>query len=177
MAGAAWGRQQPALLNLLDRDRRGSRAGHRDAQSRADRRGQPSSPLPGHRAPGKVSYPVPSPPVCPKDGGDRVRIYVADTGIVKETVNSNNFSWLTGVTGDDDPSFVAAGTILPYGGHGTFVGGVIRCMAPGRRSRGQDACSNRRQRAGIGVRAQVVRGVRVRRRDLPRDGRLADQGQ
>lgn len=72
----------------------------------------------------------PRPPVCP-GGGDRVRIYVADTGIVQDTVTS--CPWLDdgGVTGDADPSVATNGTILPYGGHGTFVAGVIRCMAPG----------------------------------------------
>ena len=76
-----------------------------------------------------VYDPKPYPPVCPGKGGDGVRIYVADTGIVQDTVNS--CSWLTRVTGDDDPSIAADGTILPYGGHGTFVAGVIRSMAPG----------------------------------------------
>ena len=73
--------------------------------------------------------PRPYPPVCPGTGGDGVRIYVADTGIVPETVT--NCPWLDGVTGDDDPSIAADGTILHYGGHGTFVAGVIRSMAPG----------------------------------------------
>jgi hypothetical protein len=80
--------------------------------------------------PQEVYDPKPYPPVCP-GGGDRVRIYVADTGIVEDTVNGPDCPWLTGVTGDDDPSIASDGTILPYGGHGTFVAGVIRCMAPG----------------------------------------------
>jgi subtilisin family serine protease len=79
--------------------------------------------------PQEVYDPKPYPPVCPGKGGDGVRIYVADTGIVKDTVAKS--PWLTGVTGDDDPFIVADGTILHYGGHGTFVAGVIRSMAPG----------------------------------------------
>ncbi len=71
----------------------------------------------------------PYPTVCPGEGGDGVRIYVADTGIVRDTVAKT--PWLTGVTGDDDLSIAADGTILHYGGHGTFVAGVIRSMAPG----------------------------------------------
>jgi subtilisin family serine protease len=79
--------------------------------------------------PQEVYDPKPYPPVCPGTGGDGVRIYVADTGIVHDTVTST--PWLDGVTGDDDPSIAADGTILHYGGHGTFVAGVIRSMAPG----------------------------------------------
>ncbi len=79
--------------------------------------------------PREVYDPRPYPPVCPGQGGDGVRIYVADTGIVRNTVTST--PWLDGVTGDDDPSIAADGTILSYGGHGTFVAGVIRSMAPG----------------------------------------------
>jgi Subtilase family len=85
------------------------------------------SPCPATE-PEEPNDPAPYPPACP-DGGHRVRIYVADTGIVKPTVNSAEFSWLNGIAGDDDPS-VQGNTILPYGGHGTFVGGVIRCLAP-----------------------------------------------
>jgi hypothetical protein len=79
--------------------------------------------------PQEVYDPTPYPPVCPGKGGHGVRIYVADTGIVRDTVS--NCPWLEHVTGDDDPSVATDGTILPYGGHGTFVAGVIRCMAPG----------------------------------------------
>lgn len=79
--------------------------------------------------PQEVYDPKPCPPVRPGKGGDGVRIYVADTGIVPGTVASS--PWLEGVTGDDDPSIAADGTILPYGGHGTFVAGVIRSQAPG----------------------------------------------
>ena len=79
--------------------------------------------------PQEVYDPKPYPPVCPGKGGDGVRIYVADTGIVQDTVAKS--PWLTGVDGDDDPFIAADGTILHYGGHGTFVAGVIRSMAPG----------------------------------------------
>jgi subtilisin family serine protease len=76
--------------------------------------------------------PEPYPAVCPGRGGDGVRIYVADTGIVNDTVA--NCWWLQGVTGDPDPSVsdpaLGPVTIQPYGGHGTFVAGVIRCLAP-----------------------------------------------
>jgi hypothetical protein len=73
-------------------------------------------------------YPTagPYPAVC-RDGGARVRIYQADTGLVAGAAQT--FPWLAGVHGDPDPR-ESNGTILPYGGHGTFVAGVLRCMAP-----------------------------------------------
>jgi hypothetical protein len=89
----------------------------------------PGSPIPCPATePQEVYDPVPYPPICP-EGGDRVRIYVADTGVLTDTVDS--IPWLTGVTGDEDPRIAEDGTILPYAGHGTFVAGVIRSQAPG----------------------------------------------
>jgi hypothetical protein len=74
-------------------------------------------------------YPTagPYPAVC-RDGGARVRIFQADTGLV--TGAAETFPWLAGVRGDIDQRNEPNGTILPYGGHGTFVAGVLRCMAP-----------------------------------------------
>ena len=37
--------------------------------------------------------------------------------------------WLTGVTGESDV-YPVPGEIPAYGGHGTFIAGVVRCMAP-----------------------------------------------
>jgi hypothetical protein len=67
------------------------------------------------------------PAACQDGGGRRVRIYQADTGLVRGAAES--FPWLRGVNGDPDPR-EPNGTILSYGGHGTFVAGVLRCMAP-----------------------------------------------
>jgi Subtilase family len=76
-------------------------------------------------------YPTagPDPAVC-RDGGARVRIFQADTGLVPGAAET--FPWLAGVHGDPDPraGTGAGSTIRPYGGHGTFVAGVLRCMAP-----------------------------------------------
>jgi subtilisin family serine protease len=71
----------------------------------------------------------PYPGLC-RDGGGQVRIYQADTGLVADAAQT--FSWLAGVYGDTDPraGTVQNPTIEPYGGHGTFVAGVLRCMAP-----------------------------------------------
>ena len=77
--------------------------------------------------------PKPYPPVCPGKGGAKVRIYIADTGMLAGSAASHK--WLKGIADGTDPQTEvnAAGEtiILPYGGHGTFVTGVIRAMAPG----------------------------------------------
>lgn len=71
----------------------------------------------------------PYPPVCRGDGGARVRVFIADTGLLHGAAET--IPWLHGVKGGTDPRTGADGTILPYAGHGTFVAGVLRCMAPG----------------------------------------------
>lgn len=71
----------------------------------------------------------PYPSVCLDNGGEGVSIYVADTGLLPGAQSS--YSWLTGVVGDPDPLAPAPGAVIPpYAGHGTFVAGVARCMAP-----------------------------------------------
>jgi subtilisin family serine protease len=91
--------------------------------------------------------PFPFPPVCPGDRGGDVKIYLGDTGLLEEVYNDSGWlsdhTWMTGVQlapnpdgslPDPDPlgPVLADGTqtILPYEGHGTFVAGVARCMAP-----------------------------------------------
>jgi Subtilase family len=74
---------------------------------------------------------LPDPGVC-GGGGEGTLIFVADTGLVAGA--AAHHPWLAGVTGQQDvlvgpdPS----GTVMigEYGGHGTFVAGVARCMAP-----------------------------------------------
>ncbi len=90
--------------------------------------------------------PFPFPPVCRDNSGRGVVIYLGDTGLLEEVYNDpawlSDHEWMTGVQRapkpdgtfqDPDPlGPVLAGTqtILPYEGHGTFVAGVARCMAP-----------------------------------------------
>jgi subtilisin family serine protease len=73
-----------------------------------------------------------SPSVDVGNGGAGVLIYVADTGLLDGAAAS--VPWLHGVQGDRDPlpKPLPDGTqpIPPYAGHGTFVAGVARCVAP-----------------------------------------------
>ena len=72
---------------------------------------------------------LPDPGLC-DGGGEGVLIYVSDTGLVE---GATAHSWLAGVTGSPDPLETAAAAtvnIPGYAGHGTFIAGVLRCMAP-----------------------------------------------
>jgi hypothetical protein len=74
----------------------------------------------------------PYPPVSQGNGGAGVLIYMDDTGLLKDAAATH--PWLAGVQGDEDPlpDEDPPGTqpIPPYTGHGTFVAGVARCVAP-----------------------------------------------
>jgi Subtilase family len=78
---------------------------------------------------------TPQPTPCPPPvtaGGVNVRVGVSDTGLLADAATH---PWLVGVTGDlDDLGPVDPVTgldVIPlYGSHGTFVAGVLRCMAP-----------------------------------------------
>jgi hypothetical protein len=73
----------------------------------------------------------PYPSVRQDDGGAGVLVYVADTGLLAGAASSH--SWLAGVhkagPQDQDPGD-GQQPIPPYTGHGTFVAGVLRCVAP-----------------------------------------------
>jgi subtilisin family serine protease len=69
-----------------------------------------------------------NPARCAGNGGARVRIFLADTGLLPDA--AEKFDWLHGVDGEKDLRTGAGGTIVPYEGHGTFVAGVLRCVAP-----------------------------------------------
>jgi subtilisin family serine protease len=63
-----------------------------------------------------------------RSSGRGVRIYIADTGLLAD---AQSHGWLHGVHGEPDPLDPMPGALIkPYAGHGTFVAGVARCMAP-----------------------------------------------
>jgi hypothetical protein len=81
-------------------------------------------PLPGG---GKATLPA---PVQDASLGKGIRVSVVDTGWYPGAATDPDSPWLqSGVSGDEDPAVGAK--IGPYGGHGTFVAGVLRCVAPG----------------------------------------------
>jgi hypothetical protein len=100
----------------------------------------PAAPCPATE-PEQVYYGIePYPSLCLENGGAGVLVYVADTGLLEDAEVDHR--WLQGVTRAMDPGgtlqdWDPAGihldgtiTIPPYCGHGTFVAGVIRGMAP-----------------------------------------------
>ncbi|HEY0934296.1 MAG TPA: S8 family serine peptidase [Trebonia sp.] len=91
---------------------------------------------PGELSPGTVS-PFPSPgsrrpgsgAVLPGGDGAGVSVIIADTGLLPGA--SADHSWLAGVTGTpEDPYDPVTRYIRTYAGHGTFVAGCVRSVAP-----------------------------------------------
>ncbi|WP_460716246.1 S8 family peptidase [Nocardioides dilutus] len=74
----------------------------------------------------------PWPPVNTDPGGpgSGVSVVVVDTGWYPP---ATALSWLAGVTGQPEPQPIPdpPGDLREYAGHGTFVAGVVRAMAPG----------------------------------------------
>lgn len=76
---------------------------------------------PGKRGP----WPKPSPD---QSRGHGVTVSVVDSGWHDPAAHLLASKWLKGVHGDDEYN---GPTLRPYAGHGTFIAGVIRCVAPG----------------------------------------------
>ncbi len=74
----------------------------------------------------------PDPGVCPCPGdGSGVFVDVVDTGLLDGAPARH--AWLDGVQGGRDPfpqPPAQGASMPPYTGHGTFIAGVARCMAP-----------------------------------------------
>jgi subtilisin family serine protease len=74
------------------------------------------------------------PAIADASAGTDVRVSVVDTGLIDGA--SAWAPWIQGVEPDtradiENPDRITAGFADPYAGHGTFVSGVIRCLAPG----------------------------------------------
>ncbi len=86
----------------------------------------PVSPCPATEPEVVAGDAQPDPGRCDA-GGQGVLIYAPDTGLL---AGSGSHPWLAGVTGAPD-QLAGGGEIRQYAGHGTFVAGLARCMAPG----------------------------------------------
>ncbi len=64
-----------------------------------------------------------------ENAGDKVTVSVVDTGWYADAAADSDSTWLaSGVQGDAE--VVDPNDIHEYAGHGTFVAGIIRCLAP-----------------------------------------------
>jgi subtilisin family serine protease len=73
------------------------------------------------------------PAIGDPSAGAGVRVSVVDTGLISGA--SAWAPWIGGVEADtqadvEDPDRIRPGFADPYAGHGTFVAGVVRCLAP-----------------------------------------------
>lgn len=72
----------------------------------------------------------PWPPVAAQGEGCEVSVVVVDTGWHPPAGTDPRTPWLKGVEGDDE---LNGPDLRPYAGHGTFIAGVVRCLAPSTR--------------------------------------------
>src|SRR5207247_2362129 len=85
------------------------------------------SPCPATEPEVVQPWATPYPPVSTdRCDGFGVKVVVVDVGFTP----APRSPWLDGVEGEQEIAFDDQGNIRPYAGHGTFIAGVIRCMAP-----------------------------------------------
>lgn len=82
---------------------------------------------------GRVGIPFPRPSDAARAGGG-VSVSVVDTGLWKGAAANKKTPWMHDVVADAvDLEAIDPTDIHPYGGHGTFVAGIVKCLAPGTR--------------------------------------------
>jgi subtilisin family serine protease len=86
----------------------------------------PVSPCPADE-PHSVPESTPPTPHVPRShfDGRGVKVVVVDVGWTPHPA-----PWLAGVTGDVEQAYNSSGNIKSYAGHGTFIAGVLRMVAP-----------------------------------------------
>jgi hypothetical protein len=109
-----------------------------------------------------LAHTPPWPPVASEArAGAGVKVVVADTGLDAATAATT--PWLAGVTGEPDDHIQGA-NLLEYAGHGTFIAGVVRCVAPGT----EVHVRNTFPLAGANFESEMIRGLeRIVREDDP----------
>lgn len=76
--------------------------------------------------PVEATTPEPA-PTFDSAAGHGVRVVVVDTGLDPDAPLKHR--WLDQVEGEPDPA-ITPDELLKYAGHGTFIAGVVRCLAP-----------------------------------------------
>ena len=69
----------------------------------------------------------PWPPQSPQEKGAEVSVVVVDTGWNPPSATDPRTPWMHDIDGDDE---LNGPDLRPYAGHGTFIAGVVRCLAP-----------------------------------------------
>lgn len=81
----------------------------------------------------RATTPVPA-LVTTSDVGRGVRVSVVDSGWWTGSATHHSTPWVSDVTADaDDEEHLTGSVIHEYAGHGNFVAGVVKCLAPGSR--------------------------------------------
>jgi Subtilase family len=135
-----YGKSVPEVLEVIDRDLGEGCASPNHVLTVADETSPCAATDPQEVYEGTEPYPG----ICQCNSGAGVRVYIADTGLIPDPGSQQNAGtglivdsgsrhpWLTGVRGQQDPLSpdLQGGQLKPYAGHGTFVAGVMRCIAP-----------------------------------------------
>jgi subtilisin family serine protease len=128
----------------------------------------PGGPCPATEPEEVYERTEPYPGVCTENSGEGALVYIADTGLLEDAEIGH--PWLVGVQralgpdGNEQPwdpdrrpdPLGGPPKIPPYAGHGTFVAGVVRCMAP----RADVIVSNVFKVAGSSLESHFVRQLK-----------------